>query len=123
MTKINYDKNNIFAKIIRKEAKANIIFENKYIICFKDIFPKAPVHILIIPKGEFKDIFDFSINATSEEKKAIYDGFTKVIKIFDLELDGCRIISNFGKHGRQEVPHLHFHLLGGKDIGSMISKL
>ena len=123
MTKVNYDKNNIFAKIIRKEAKANIIFENKYIICFKDIFPKAPVHILIIPKGEFKDIFDFSINATSEEKKAIYDGFTKVIKIFDLELDGCRIISNFGKHGRQEVPHLHFHLLGGKDIGSMISKL
>ena len=121
MTKATYDKNNIFAKIIRKEAKANIVFENKHIICFKDIFPKAPVHILIIPKGQFKDIFDFSINATSEEKKSIYDGFAKVIKIFDLELDGCRIISNFGNHGRQEVPHLHFHLLGGKDIGSMMS--
>lgn len=121
MTEVNYDKNNIFAKIIRKEAKADIVFENKHILCFKDIFPKAPVHILIIPKGQFKDIFDFSINATSEEKKAIYDGFTKVIKIFDLELDGCRIINNFGSHGRQEVPHLHFHLLGGKDIGSMIS--
>ena len=121
MTKANYDKNNIFAKIIRKEAKANIVFENKHILCFKDIFPKAPVHILIIPKGQFKDIFDFSINATSEEKKAIYDGFAKVIKIFDLELDGCRIINNFGSNGRQEVPHLHFHLLGGKDIGSMIS--
>ena len=48
-----------------------------YILCFKDIFPKAPVHILIIPKGQFKDIFDFSINATSEEKKAVYDGFAK----------------------------------------------
>ena len=122
MTKETYDKNNIFSKIISKEAKANIVFENKHILCFEDIFPKAPVHILIIPKGQFKDIFDFSTNATSEEKKAIYDGFTKVIKIFDLELDGCRIITNFGKHGRQEVPHLHFHLLGGKDIGSMISK-
>ena len=121
MTKETYDKNNIFSKIIRKEAKANIVFENKYILCFEDIFPKAPVHILIIPKGQFRDIFDFSINATAEEKKAIYDGFAKVIKIFDLELDGCRIITNFGKHGRQEVPHLHFHLLGGKDIGSMIS--
>ena len=121
MTKASYDKNNIFAKIIRKEAEANIVFENKYILCFKDIFPKAPVHILIIPKGQFKDIFDFSTNATLKEKKAIYDGFTKVIKMFDLELDGCRIISNYGKHGRQEVPHLHFHLLGGKDIGSMIS--
>ena len=123
MTKVTYDKNNIFAKIIRKEAKANIVFENKHILCFKDIFPKAPVHILIIPKGQFKDIFDFSINATLEEKKAIYEGFAKVIKIFDLELDGCRIISNFGKHGGQEVPHLHFHLLGGEEIGSMISKL
>ena len=122
MTKATYDKKNIFAKIIRKESKAEIVFENKHVLCFKDIFPKAPVHILIIPKGQFKDIFDFSTNATSEEKKAIYDGFTKVIKIFDLELDGCRIITNFGKHGRQEVPHLHFHLLGGKDIGSMISK-
>ena len=75
-----------------------------------------------LSKGEFKDIFDFSINATSEEKKAIYDGFAKIIKIFDLELDGCRIISNFGTYGRQEVPHLHFHLLGGRDIGPMISK-
>ena len=121
MTRANYDKNNIFAKIIRKEVKANIVFENKYILCFKDIFPKAPVHILIIPKGQFKDIFDFSINATLEEKKAIYDGFAEVIKIFDLNLDGCRIISNFGNHGGQEVPHLHFHLLGGKVIGSMIS--
>ena len=123
MTKATYDKNNIFAKIIRKEAEANIVFENKYILCFKDIFPKAPIHILIIPKGQFKDIFDFSTNATLKEKKAIYDGFTKVIKMFDLELDGCRIISNYGKHGRQEVPHLHFHLLGGKDIGSMIPEL
>ena len=121
MTKASYDKNNIFAKIIRKEAEANIVFENKYILCFKDIFPKAPVHILIIPKGQFKDIFDFSINATSEEKKAIYDGFARVINIFDLKSDGCRIISNFGNNGRQEVPHLHFHLLGGKDIGPMIS--
>tara|TARA_X000000950_G_scaffold131668_1_gene164208 strand:- start:4474 stop:4839 length:366 start_codon:yes stop_codon:yes gene_type:complete len=121
MTKVTYDKKNIFAKIIRKESKADIVFENKHILCFKDIFPKAPVHILIIPKGQFKDIFDFSINATSEEKKAIYDGFARVINIFELKSDGCRIISNFGNDGRQEVPHLHFHLLGGKDIGPMIS--
>ena len=121
MTKATYDKNNIFAKIIRKDSKANIVFENKYVLCFKDIFPKAPVHVLIIPKGQFKDIYDFSINASSEEKKAIYDGIAKVIKIFDLETDGCRVITNFGQNGRQEVPHLHFHLLGGRDIGSMLS--
>ena len=59
MTKANYDKNNIFAKIIRKEAKANIVFENKHILCFKDIFPKAPVHILIIPKASLKTYLIF----------------------------------------------------------------
>ena len=121
MINTKYNNNNIFAKIIRKEAKADIIFENKYILCFKDILPKAPVHVLIIPKGHFKDIYDFSLNASLEEKKAIYDGIAKVIKTFNLDSDGCRIISNFGKNGRQEVPHLHFHLLGGKDIGSMLS--
>ena len=80
MTRANYDKNNIFAKIIRKEVKANIVFENKYILCFKDIFPKAPVHILIIPKGQFKDIFDFSINATLEEKKPFMKVLLKLLR-------------------------------------------
>ena len=122
MTNLKYDKNNIFAKILRKEAKANIILENEYILCFEDIFPKAPVHVLLIPKGHFKDIFDFSVNANSEEKKAVFDSMAKVIKMFNLEPNGCRIITNFGKNGRQEVPHLHFHLLGGKDIGPMLSK-
>ncbi|OUU62803.1 MAG: hypothetical protein CBC22_03225 [Alphaproteobacteria bacterium TMED62] len=116
-----YDKNNIFAKILRKEAKADIIFENEYILCFRDIFAIAPVHILIIPKRHFKDIFDFSKNASSEEKVAIFDGFENIIKIFKLDQDGCRLISNFGDHGGQEVPHLHFHLLGGKGLGPMRS--
>ena len=116
-----YDKNNIFAKIIRKEAKAEVVFENEHILCFRDIFAKAPVHILIIPKRQFKDIFDFSKNASSKEKIAIYSGFENIIKIFKLDPNGCRIISNFGSHGRQEVQHLHFHLLGGKDLGPMIS--
>ncbi len=59
MKKVKYNKNNIFAKIIRKEAKANIVFENKHILCFKDIFPKAPVHILIIPKANLKTYLIF----------------------------------------------------------------
>tara|TARA_B100001057_G_C22225314_1_gene709932 strand:- start:64 stop:429 length:366 start_codon:yes stop_codon:yes gene_type:complete len=117
----DYDKNNIFAKILRREANAEVVFENEYILCFKDIFAKAPVHILIIPKRQFKDILDFSKNANSQEKAAIYDGFENIIKIFKLDPDGCRVISNFGIHGRQEVQHLHFHLLGGKDLGPMIS--
>ena len=121
MINTNYDENNIFAKIIRKEAKADIVFENDHVLCFRDIFPKAPVHILIIPKEKFTDIYDFSKNANSEQKISIYEAFEKIIRIFDLDPNGCRIITNYGKNGRQEVPHLHYHLLGGEDIGRMLT--
>ena len=67
---MSYNKNNIFAKILRKEANAEVIYENEYVFCFKDIFPKAKIHILIIPKSEYTDIYDFSKNASSEKKKA-----------------------------------------------------
>ena len=115
-----YDDENIFAKILRKEAKAEVVHETKNVLCFNDIYPKAPVHILIIPKGRFKDINDFSKNATKEQKYSIFEAFEKIINLFKLEPSGCRIITNYGRDGRQEVPHLHFHLLGGKDIGKMI---
>ncbi len=116
-----YDDNNIFAKIIKGEANANIIYENKNIICFEDIFPKAPVHILIIPKGKYVDLNDFSLNSNDEEKLAVFDGFSRIIEMYSLKENGYRVISNAGKNGRQEVPHLHFHLLGGNDIGRMLS--
>ena len=115
-----YDDNNIFAKILRGETKAEIVYENTYALCIKDLFPRAPVHILIMPKAKFSNILDFSKDASSEEKAGIFESFEKIIDIFDLKNEGCRIITNFGKNGRQEVPHLHFHLLGGKDIGSMV---
>jgi len=117
----DYDDKNIFAKILSKEVKANIVYENEHILCFKDVFPKAPLHILIIPKGKFTDIYDFSNNASIEQKAAIFEGFENIIKKLELNPNGCRIITNYGKHGRQEVPHLHFHLLGGDDIGPMIT--
>ena len=117
----NYDDDNIFAKILRKEAQAEIIYETKNALCFNDMFPKAPVHILIIPKGRFKDINDFSKHATTEQKIEIFSSFEILIDRFKLNIDGCRILTNFGTHGRQEVPHLHFHLLGGKDVGRMLN--
>ena len=55
---MSYNKNNIFAKILRKEAKAEVVYENEHVFCFKDIFPKAKIHILIIPKNEYTDIYD-----------------------------------------------------------------
>ena len=116
-----YDDENIFAKILRKEAKAEVVYETENVLCFNDMFPRAPVHILIIPKGKFKDINDFSKNATPEQKIEIFSSFEILIDKFSLNTDGCRILTNFGLHGRQEVPHLHFHLVGGKDVGRMFN--
>lgn len=122
MNKSNfYDDDNIFAKILRKEAKAEVIYETENVLCFNDMFPKAPVHILIIPKGKFKDINDFSKNASAEQKIEIFSSFEVLIEKFKLDPHGCRILTNFGPNGRQEVPHLHFHLIGGRDVGRMLS--
>ena len=114
-----YDDNNIFANIINKKVSTDIIMESEYAIAFNDIAPQAPIHILIIPKGKYIKYDDFLNKASKEE---IYDFFmlvNRLVKTNDLEDSGYRLISNAGKNGNQEVPHLHFHLLGGKNLGRM----
>ena len=76
---MSYDKNNIFAKIIRGEAKAEVVYENKYVLCFEDISPRSRIHILIIPKKEYLNIYDFSKNASSLEKESIFQAFVRII--------------------------------------------
>ena len=114
-----YNNENIFAKIIDKKLKTEIIVENEHALAFKDIAPQAPTHILIIPKGRYVKYDEFINKASKEE---IYDFFmliNKVVKINKLEDTGYRLISNAGKNANQEVPHLHFHLLAGKNLGKM----
>ena len=114
-----YDENNIFANIINKKLSTDIILESDYTIAFNDIAPQAPIHILIIPKGKYIKYDDFLNRASKEE---IYDFFVlinRLVKKNNLELTGYRLITNAGENGNQEVPHLHFHLLGGKNLGTM----
>ena len=114
-----YDDNNIFANIINKKVSTDIIMESEYAIAFNDIAPQAPIHILIIPKGKYTKYDDFLNKASKEE---IYDFFmlvNRLVKTNDLEDSGYRLISNAGKNGNQEVPHLHFHLLAGQNLGKM----
>ena len=114
-----YNDENIFAKIIDKKLKTEIIVENEHALAFNDIAPQAPIHILIIPKGRYVKYDEFINKASKEE---IYDFFmliNKVIKINKLKDTGYRLISNAGKNANQEVPHLHFHLLAGKNLGKM----
>ena len=114
-----YNDENIFAKIIDKKLKTEIIVENEHALAFNDIAPQAPIHILIIPKGRYVKYDEFINKASKEE---IYDFFmliNKLVKINKLEDAGYRLISNAGKNANQEVPHLHFHLLAGKNLGKM----
>ena len=114
-----YDENNIFANIINKKLSTEIILESEHAIAFNDIAPQAPIHILIIPKGKYIKYDDFLNEASKEQIYYFFKLINQLIKVYDLENTGYRLITNAGRNANQEVPHLHFHLLGGKNLGKM----
>lgn len=114
-----YDSDNIFAKILRGEIPNETVYEDDYVLAFNDIAPLASTHILVIPKGQYVDMTDFSENATPEEIVALNRAIATIVKDRNLHLNGYRLISNAGKDGGQEVPHLHWHILGGEKIGPL----
>jgi diadenosine tetraphosphate (Ap4A) HIT family hydrolase len=118
---VEYDKNNVFARILRKEIPANIVYENDVALAFHDVYPKAPTHILVIPKGEFIAFDDFAAQASAEEIIGFNQAVHHVIQTFSLQEKGYRLLSNQGLHGCQEVPHYHVHILGGKHLGPPLS--
>ncbi|MCD8498435.1 MAG: histidine triad nucleotide-binding protein [Alphaproteobacteria bacterium] len=119
---MTYDPNNIFAKILRGEIPCQKVYEDDHVLAFNDIAPQAPVHILVIPKGAYKTVEDFGLNAGAGEIKAFYMAVAKIVEEQALNLDGFRTISNSGINGGQEVPHYHLHILGGKKLGPMLAK-
>tara|TARA_B110000196_G_scaffold42643_1_gene32953 strand:- start:889 stop:1257 length:369 start_codon:yes stop_codon:yes gene_type:complete len=121
---MGYDKNNIFAKILRKEIPCNEIYENEYVLSFYDIKPQKKIHALVIPKGEYIDLDDFNQKASDKEIIEISKAISEVAKILGVSSvnsgKGYRVLTNLSEHGGQEVPHLHFHLFGGEKIGKMV---
>ncbi|MDA9085152.1 HIT domain-containing protein [Candidatus Pelagibacter sp.] len=120
---MNYDKDNVFAKILRKEILCDKIFENEYVLSFHDMNPQKKIHALIIPKGEYTDLDDFNKKASDNEIVALVKAITEVAKILKISVDigkGFRTLTNVADHGGQEVPHLHFHLFGGEKVGKMV---
>ena len=116
---MDYDDNNIFAKLLNNKLLTDIILENEHAIAFHDIAPQAPVHILIIPKGKFIKYDDFLNKASKDEIYYFFELINQLVKDYDLEDSGYRLITNAGRNANQEVPHLHFHLLAGKNLGKM----
>lgn len=116
-----YDTTNIFAKILRGEIPCTKVYEDPHVLAFKDINPKAPVHILVIPKGAYVSITDFGAKASAEEIAAFYRAVSKVAGSAGVADSGFRVIANTGVNGGQEVPHFHVHILGGRHMGAMVS--
>lgn len=102
----------IFEKIVEGEIPCKKVLENDQFLAFYDINPKAPIHILAIPK---KCIKDFSC-ASPELLGAMCEFIQQIAQNVGLEKDGYRVTTNIGTHGGQEVPHLHFHILGGAKL-------
>ena len=117
---MNYDTNNIFAKILRGEIPCDKVYEDEYVLAFNDISPQAPVHVLVIPKGEFISFDDFSSKGSAEEVSGFYKAVQKIATQLGLQEDGYRVLSNMGGIAHQEVMHYHLHLFAGCDLGRMV---
>lgn len=112
LVKIEEDAMCLFCKIINKEIPANIILEDENFLAFHDINPKAPVHILAIPKVHV-DSFNEVDTQTMNDMTAFMQSVAKEV---DIDKSGYRVITNVGDNGGQEVKHLHFHILGGAKL-------
>jgi len=122
---MEYDKNNIFAKILRGEIPCKKIYEDNYVLAFYDANPQKKIHALVIPKGEYVNLDDFSSSATEKEIVGLIKGIGTAAKKLGVSEGvkggGYRSLVNVGENGGQEVAHLHFHIFGGEKVGKMVS--
>ncbi len=110
----------IFKKIIDKEIPADIVYEDEDLIAFKDINPKAPIHLLFLPKKEITNI-NYITNEDAELVGKIFLAIKKTAIDLGVAEDGYRVITNCNEWGGQEVYHLHFHMLAGKKLKGLIA--
>jgi diadenosine tetraphosphate (Ap4A) HIT family hydrolase len=116
-----YDVENIFAKILRKEVPCVKVYEDDHALAFNDINPQAPIHVLVIPKGAYVSMDDFTASASNMEIAAFFRAVGNTARQIGLSAAGYRVLANTGDNGMQEVQHLHVHILGGRKMGPMVS--
>ncbi len=107
----------LFCKIIAGEIPSTKVYEDEYVYAFKDINPLAPVHVLIVPKEHISGASEITLDNSAVVSK-IFETAAKLAKELGIAEDGFRIVTNCGDHGCQSVHHLHFHLLGGKQLSA-----
>ena len=116
----DYDTENIFAKILRDEIPCTKVYEDEHALAFEDINPQAPHHVLVIPKGPYVSLDDFTAKASTEEIAGLIRAVGKTARQLNLAHPGYRVLANIGQDGMQEVPHLHIHIFGGTRLGPML---
>ncbi|MEM6973725.1 MAG: histidine triad nucleotide-binding protein [Pseudomonadota bacterium] len=121
-----YDPDNIFAKILRGEIPNKTVLETEHALAFHDLYPKAPVHVLVIPKGAYINAEDFGAKASEAEIADFARAVARVTRETGIAQsaggEGFRLISNSGPDGIQEVYHYHVHILGGRTLGRIVQK-
>ena len=117
-----YDSSNIFARILRGEIPCSKVYEDEHALAFNDINPQAPVHVLVIPKGAYVSMDDFSARAAEAELAGFFRAVGTVARELGAEKDGYRILANHGQNAHQEVPHFHVHVFAGTRLGPMLSR-
>ncbi|PPR10998.1 MAG: putative HIT-like protein [Alphaproteobacteria bacterium MarineAlpha11_Bin1] len=117
---MDYDNNNVFAKILRGELPCEKVYETDHSLAFQDISPQAKVHVLVIPKGRYCSWDDFSSNASDKEKIDYVTAIGATARALGVDTSGYRILGNHGRNSHQEVQHLHIHILAGQPLGPML---
>ena len=121
-----YDDANVFARILRGEIPNDTVVETEHTLAFRDVRPQAPVHVLVIPKGSYVNLDHFAAEASDAEVVDLVRVVGRVCRETGTAEpaggEGFRAIANTGRHGVQEVPHLHLHVLGGRILGRMVER-
>jgi len=118
-----YDSNNAFARILRGELPCKKVYEDAFALAFHDINPLAPVHVLVIPKGDYVSNADFSAEAPPELITGFWRAFAKVAKDLGLEPEGYRLVANHGPKGGQLVFHFHVHIFAGRQMSHRMGNM
>ena len=109
----------LFCKIVKKEIKADIVYEDPDVLAFRDIHPLTPVHVLIIPKRHIESLNDLTRKDTELAGKIVIAA-KEIAEKEGIKDSGYKLLTRVGRHGGQEVPHIHFHLLGGARLSENI---
>ena len=118
-----YDRSNVFARILRGELPCDRVHESEHALAFRDINPLTPVHALVIPKGRYVSMDDFTAKASAEEIAGFFKAVGETARALGADASGYRVLANHGRDANQEVPHFHVHIFAGAPLGRMLKKV